>query len=377
MNTPDLVFCAAASFICYTYAFYPAGIWLLGRFRPTEWASPIADADCPEVTVVIAAHNEAGRVQARIDNLRSMDYPADKLRLLFVSDGSTDDTVARLRQQPGVQVIEHPSRRGKAHALNAAMAQVQTPVVLFCDMRQRAEPQSLRMLVSTLMQPGVGAVSGELTHVDPSTQVAANIGLYWRYEKWIRKSESRWRSVVGATGAFYALRREHFVPLAEGTLLDDFEIPMQVVRQGQRVLLDGRAQVFDELQSDMSGERKRKLRTLGGNFQSFQRHPWLFSWRSNPILLQFLSHKVFRLAVPYAMVVALVASLCAETPLVLALGALQVVFYLAAAMGTRSPAWRRNKLVAFATVFVELNWTAMQAGLQFATGKLDFQWEKT
>jgi poly-beta-1,6-N-acetyl-D-glucosamine synthase len=86
---------------------------------------------------------------------------------------------------------------------------------------------------------------------------------------------------------------------------------------------------------------------------------------------------VFRLAVPYAMVVALVASLCAETPVVLALGALQVLFYLAAAMGTRSPAWRRNKLVAFATVFVELNWTAMQAGLQFATGKLDFQWEKT
>ena len=377
MSTPDLIFGAAASFICYTYALYPAGIWALGRLRPTEWAPPLADADCPHVTVVIAAHNESARVQARVENLRELDYPADKLHLLFVSDGSTDDTVARLHRHPGVSVIEHPSRRGKAHALNSAMAQVQTPVVLFCDMRQRAEKTSLRMLVSTLMQPGVGAVSGELTHVDQSTQVAANIGLYWRYEKWIRKSESRWASVVGATGAFYAIRREHFVPLAEGTLLDDFEIPMQIARQGQRVLFDGRAQVFDELQSDMSGERKRKLRTLGGNFQSFQRHPWLFSPRSNPILMQFLSHKVFRLAVPYAMVLALVASLCSGTAAVFVLGCLQVAFYVAAIIGTRSSALRKNKLVAFATVFVELNWTAMQAGLQFATGRLDFQWEKT
>lgn len=377
MSTPDQIFLAAASFISYTYAAYPLGIWALSRTKPNECAPPLRDDACPEVTVVISAHNEATRVQRRIENLRSLDYPQDKLQLLFVSDGSSDHTAESLRQFPGVQVIEHAQRGGKAHALNSAMAQVKTPVVLFCDMRQTAERHSLRLLVSSLMQPGVGAVSGELTHVDPGTQVAANIGLYWRYEKWIRKSESRWRSVVGATGAFYAIKTPCFVPLAPGTLLDDFEIPMQIARQGQRVLLDGRSLVFDELQNDMSGERKRKLRTLGGNFQSFARHPWLFSPRSNPIWLQFLSHKVFRLAVPYAMACALISSLLSSTGWVQCLAAAQVAFYMAAWMGMRSPTWRKSRLIAFATVFVELNWTAMQAGLQFASGRLDLQWEKT
>ncbi|MDI1350428.1 glycosyltransferase family 2 protein [Aquabacterium sp.] len=377
MSTPDQIFLAAASFISYTYAAYPLGIWALSRTKPNECAPPLRDDACPEVTVVISAHNEAARVRRRIENLRSLDYPQDKLHLLFVSDGSSDRTAESLRQFPGVQVIEHAERGGKAHALNSAMAQVKTPVVLFCDMRQTAERHSLRLLVSSLMQPGVGAVSGELTHVDPGTQVAANIGLYWRYEKWIRKSESRWRSVVGATGAFYAIKTPCFVPLAPGTLLDDFEIPMQIARQGQRVLLDGRSLVFDELQNDMSGERKRKLRTLGGNFQSFARHPWLFSPRSNPIWLQFLSHKVFRLAVPYAMACALISSLLSSTGWVQCLAAAQVAFYTAAWMGMQSPTWRKSRLIAFATVFVELNWTAMQAGLQFASGRLDLQWEKT
>lgn len=377
MNTPDQIFLAAATFIAYTYAVYPAGIWALARTREEACAPPLSDDACPEVTVVISAHNEEARVERRIANLRSLDYPQSKLRLLFVSDGSTDRTAELLRQFPGVHVIEHTERGGKAHALNAAMAQVNTPVVLFCDMRQTADKHALRLLVSTLMQPGVGAVSGELMHLDPSTQVAANIGLYWRYEKWIRKSESRWGSVVGATGAFYAIKANHFVPLAPGTLLDDFEIPMQIARQGQRVLLDGRSLVFDELQSDMSGERKRKLRTLGGNFQSFSRHPWLFSPRSNPIWLQFVSHKVFRLAVPYAMACALVSSLLSNTGWAQCLAALQVLFYAGALLGMRSPAWRRNKLIAFATVFVELNWTALQAGLQFASGRLDLRWDKT
>lgn len=376
MSLPDQLFCAAAAFIGYTYAGYPIGIWGLSRIRPPETAPMLQDEACPQVTVVIAAHNEAERVAQRVLNLRALNYPQDKLQLLFVSDGSTDDTALRLRQFDGVSVIEHLARGGKAHALNAALAQVQTPVVLFCDMRQRAEPDSLRALVSTLMQTTVGAVSGELTHVDPRTQVASNIGLYWRYEKWIRKSESRWKSVVGATGAFYVIKKDHFVPLAPGTLLDDFEIPMQIVRQGSRVLLDGRAVVLDELQADMSGERKRKLRTLSGNFQSFARHPWLFlPWR-NQIWLQFMSHKVFRLAVPYAMIVALIASLSSGNGWIQACAAAQLAFYSAAVLGMQSPGWRKNKLIAFATVFVELNLTALQAGLQFALRR-DLTWEKT
>jgi len=379
MPLPESIFVAAISLITYTYLLYPAGIWLLSQLRPSELPPPLQDADCPEVTAVMAVFNESRRLPTRIANLRALDYPAGKLKIIVVSDGSTDDTldVGTRIGGPDVRVLSYPERRGKAHAINLAMQSVDTPVVLLCDVRQHSEPPALRMLASTLMQPGVGAVSGELVHRDPKTRVAANIGLYWRYEKMIRRAESRWHAVVGATGAFYAIRHDGFVPLADGTLLDDFEIPMQIARQGKRVLFDGRALVVDDLQDDIEGESIRKMRTLGGNFQSFARHPWLFSPLQNPICVQFISHKAFRLVIPHALIVTLVASVLSSTLWVQATLIPQIAFYLAAWAGLRQPQLRKNKLVAFATVFVELNWIALVAGVRFATGRLDTGWKKT
>ncbi|RZI86271.1 MAG: glycosyltransferase family 2 protein [Rubrivivax sp.] len=373
----DVFFWCSALFIVYTYALYPLAIWSLGRLRRQATPPRLPPEACPDVTVVIAVHNERHRVAAKIENLRSLDYPQDKVRVLFVSDGSTDGTEAEIARYPGIDVIAYTPRQGKAVALNTAMQQVNTPVVVFCDVRQKIDAAALRLVLARLMQPGIGVVSGELVHYDPDTHAAANIGLYWRYEKWIRQSESDWSSVVGATGAFYAMHRHAFVPLAKDTLLDDFEIPMQVARQGLRVQFEGGAQVFDELQQDMQGERKRKIRTLSGNFQSFARHPWLFSPSANPVLIQFLSHKVFRLVVPYAMVVALASSALSATPLVQAMAALQAAFYACALAGRLVPALGRNKLISFAGVFVELNWVAMLAGIQFWTGRSDIKWEKT
>jgi cellulose synthase/poly-beta-1,6-N-acetylglucosamine synthase-like glycosyltransferase len=373
----DTLFYLSVAFILYTYLLYPAGIWLLASRRKTPPPPAPRDQDCPPLTVVIAVHNEAHRLQAKISNIRSLDYPQDKVQILVVSDGSTDDTCAVLSKLPGVQTLSYPERQGKAHALNVAMAAVTTEVVVFNDVRQKADPMALRHLVASLQQPGVGAVSAELTHVDPATQTAANIGLYWRYEKWIRKSESDWFAVVGATGACYAIHRADYVPLEPGTLLDDFEIPMQIVRRGKRVLLDGRALFYDELQTDIAGEKKRKLRTLGGNFQSFARHPWLFSPTSNPIWLQFLSHKVCRLIVPYALLSTLLSSLGSSTPLIQASVVPQLAFYGLAALAARHEGVNRNRVASFARVFVELNWTAMLAGIQYWRGRQDGRWEKT
>jgi biofilm PGA synthesis N-glycosyltransferase PgaC len=377
MSATELAFISAAGLICYTYALYPTGIWIVAKLRRSEPAIFLPDEALPPVTAIISAHNEESRVLTRLRNLRALNYPQDRLQVIFVSDGSTDRTEQVLRGEPGVTVIAYPQRMGKAHAINTAMKNVKTPVVLFCDARQEATTDSLRAIVSTLMHPGNGVVSADLVHRVPGTQVAASIGLYWKYEKWIRRSESAARSVVGATGAFYAVRTELFRPLESGTLLDDFETPMQIVAQGHAVRLDERAVVFDELQSEMTGERKRKLRTLGGNFQSFARHPWMFlPWR-NPIWTEFISHKVMRLVVPYAMIVALLASLLTTSPWLQTLGALQLAFYAAALAGMRFHQARRNRLIAFATVFVDLNWTALKAGLQFAAGSLDTRWDKT
>ena len=248
---------------------------------------------------------------------------------------------------------------------------------MFADVRQHIERTAVRRLVTRLMQPGIGAVSGELTHVEPGTQSAASIGLYWRYEKWIRKSESRLASTVGATGALYAMRVADYTPLASDTILDDFEQPMLVARRGKRVVFEPGALIFDELQADMSGERKRKIRTLTGNFQSFARHPWMFVPWQNPLWLQFLSHKVFRLLVPYALMVMLLTSAFLPTPWMALFLPGQLLFYAMAAIGTRVASFKRMRLVSFAGVFVEMNWAAVLALRNWLAGGVNARWEKT
>lgn len=373
----ETIFAVSSLLIGYTYAGYPLLMAWLARRNPQASPPLLNDADCPQVTAVIAVHNEQDRVLSKIADLRAQDYPQERLTILFVSDGSTDGTNSLLMGHPQAALLAYADRQGKAHAINEAMATVTTPVVLLCDVRQQAQAHALRTVVSRLMQPGIGAVSGELAHRDPANPTSAQIGAYWRYEKWIRQSESAVSSVVGATGAFYAIRREAFHPIAPDTLLDDFEIPMQIVRQGLQVKFESNALVFDELQKEMAGERKRKLRTLSGNFQSFTRHPWLFSPGANPIWAQFISHKVLRLVVPYALIACLLSCLLSSSAWMQALGLLQIGFYALAASPRIWPGLSSNRLVSLAHVFTEMNFTALEAGLRFWLAGRVARWDKT
>lgn len=376
MTPTDIVFWSAFGFVAYTYAGYPLVLWALSRCVRAP-ADPPAPAGWPEVTVVIAVHNEARRVRAKIANLRALDYPSGRMKILIVSDGSTDATVALLAAEPGVRMLRYAARRGKPYALNLALATVDTPVVVFADVRQQIAPDALRRLVARLMRPGVGAVSGELVHRDPRTGAAAQIGLYWRYEKWIRRNESRLASTVGVTGALYAMRRDDYTPLPSDTVLDDLMQPMFLVRRGQRVVFESRALVYDELESDLAGERRRKLRTLAGNFQAFVRHPWLFSPRANPIFLQFVSHKVFRLFVPYALAAMFAASALSDRGWLQAAALAQLLFYAVSIAAMKLPALQHSRAASFGAVFVDLNWTAVLALRNYLTGRVDARWEKS
>jgi cellulose synthase/poly-beta-1,6-N-acetylglucosamine synthase-like glycosyltransferase len=370
-------FWAAGVLLFYTYAGYPLLVALLARLRPRFDARLLDDAELPRVTVVMAAYNEARRLVDKLANLRAQDYPARLLDVLVVSDGSSDGSEHALDGQPGVRTIVCAQRRGKAYALNRAMQDVRTEFMVLCDVRQEIEPGALRRLISDLTDPAVGVAGGELSHRPGPAGAGRSIGLYWRYERWIRQSESRLHSTVGASGALYAMRRADWRDLREGTVLDDFETPMQVARSGRRVLLDSSARFWDDVHDDPADERRRKIRTLSGNFQSFAALPWLFLPWANPLWFQFVSHKVMRLLAPYAMAVCLAASLLSNGVPYRTLAVAQLAFYALAAAGRWWPTSRSSRIVSFAHVFCDMNLAAVIALLRFLRGRIDARWEKT
>ena len=356
-----VLFLISVVFCLYTYLFYPLLIWWMSclRSKPQYTLTEMSEFDWPKVSIVIAAHNEEAAIQGKIENLRSIDYPSTP-EIIVVSDGSKDGTNPYLASQHDILFHGYDDARGKPSALNLGIEISSGEIIVFMDARQQVSSNCLKELVKHFMTGDeVGAVSGELIMRDGETGEADNIGLYWRYEKWIRASESRFFSTAGATGALYAIRRCDFHSLTPDTLLDDFEIPINILRKGKRTLFEPMAQAFDNPSSNIDDEFRRKVRTLAGNYQSFVRNPWLFSPFKNPIFIQFLSHKVFRLLVPYAMLAALVSSALTDNPLIKLFFYAQFGFYtvgLAAFMSSRLASLR---IVSFIKVFLQMNYAAV------------------
>jgi cellulose synthase/poly-beta-1,6-N-acetylglucosamine synthase-like glycosyltransferase len=246
---------------------------------------------------------------ARLDNILASDYPKDRIEIIVASDGSSDDTAAALAPYAGRVTLLLLTASGKAGALNAAVREAHHPILVFADARQRFAPDAIRRLAGHFDDPSIGAVSGELMlESDGRPSVAEGIGAYWSYEKWLRRREAIVGSTLGVTGAIYAMRRWLWRPLPPDTILDDVMAPMRIVLAGFRVVFDDQAHAFDLAVQHAATELRRKSRTLAGNFQLLAREPRLLVPILNPVWLQFMSHKVGRLLVPYALVAILIAS---------------------------------------------------------------------
>ena len=420
------VFWLAFALVAFVYAGYPLLLHLYARIRGQRSEAGGREDQLPTVSFVIAARNEGRRVLGRVENIEQLDYPAGKRQIVLVSDGSTDDTgeiFSRLRAEGRAIAIEL-REGGKARALNCGAAFATGDLIVFADMRQGFAPDALRALVAPFADPRVGAVSGELVlngeardrrseeerrlmderrrnddrraalrrdspgqrrsrrrwaarRAALDSTIADGVGLYWRYEKQIRRDESAAGSVVGATGAIYAMRRSLWQPLPPDTILDDVLTPMRVVMAGYRVVFEERACAFDRTASDSNAEGRRKLRTLAGNYQLLWLEPRLLLPWCNPAWLQFVSHKVGRLLVPYALPLLFVLSflLARHSPFYAALFAAQGAFYLLAAYGAwleqathTAPAGRTggagpvNRMARVALMFIVMNKSAV-AGL--------------
>jgi len=317
----ETLFWVSALLIGYVYIGYPAVLAAWARMAP----APVRGGDpveLPGVSIIIAARNEQPRLRARIENLLSLDYPAELRQIIVVSDGSSDGTLDVAGAFGDAVESIAISASGKPGALNAGVARARHEVLVFADARQMFARDALRHLVADLSDPAVGAVSGELVFDrrrarrpgDPlyvvacESTIAEGVGLYWRYEKWLRRHESLVGSTLGATGAIYAMRRSLWRDLPDETLVDDVLTPMRVVLAGKRVVFEPRAQAVDVPAADGGTELGRKVRTLAGNYQILLLEPRLLVPFVNPVWLQYVSHKLGRLIVPYALVGLLVAS---------------------------------------------------------------------
>ena len=375
-----LALCALT--LIYTFVGYPLLVHGLAR----RWGRPLRPQAGwqPRVAMVIVMHNEAARVEGKLRSCAAQTYPRARLRIVVVSDGSTDDTVRRVQafglHQPElrIEVLAFETRRGKAACINEALAACTEEVLVLTDARQALNAQAVAALVETLSDPAVSVVSGELEFLrDGMKDFGASVDAYWTYEKFIRKAEARLHSVPGATGALYAVKRSAFKAIDPHTVLDDVAIPMRACLDGGRVVFDGRALAYDTPARDATQERARKVRTLAGNFQLLALMPALcLPWR-NPIWWQFVSHKVLRLLAPWALLGLLLSSALLAPqawPARVLLG-LQLLVYGSVLLSLRFKALLRWRWVRLAAAFVLLNAFAVQGLWAFVRHKDLHRWQ--
>ena len=369
-----IIFYTAAGFIFYTYVGYPLLLILLAKVFPR----PVERKVClPFVSVVIAVCNEETTIERRLNNLLSQDYPADLFQIVVISDGSQDNTnnIVKSFVNNRINFISYNERQGKSVALNHGVARADGEIIVFADARQLFAPDSLSLLVRNFSEEIIGCASGELLFSeDDSRGQFVEMGVYWRYEKIIRNLESASGSVVGATGAIYAIRKSLFVPLPPNTILDDVLTPLNVAGQGYRVVFDSAPKAYDKISKSLDLEWSRKVRTLTGNLQLLAFAPHiLIPWRS-PLWWRFLSHKIFRLIIPFVLICLLITNFWCQGYFYRSALYVQLLFYISALVGYLIPPLRKVRLINFFIFFIVMNFAALVGIWLWASGRCASVW---
>ena len=390
MTTLKVLFWMCIFLVFYTYVGYGVLLWLLVKIkrivrgRPTLPDLPADDA-LPDVTFLVCAFNEQDVVDQKIENTRLLDYPREKLHLMWVTDGSTDDTNLRLAQYPDVQVVFTPERRGKTAALNHGLSLVTTPITVMTDANTMVNAEAIRHIVRCFQDPKVACVAGEKRVIarHESQTAAQGEGLYWRYESTLKKLDSELYSAMGAAGELNAIRTALYQPMPENALLDDYVMSMRMVDAGYRIAYTPDAYAMEYGSADLAEESKRKRRIAAGGLQS----TWWLLGMLNPfrrfvVAFQLLSHRVLRWTVTPCALMALIPL----NVLLVFMNAgtvytvcwlLQLLFYVAAFLGWYlSQHGRKNKLLYVAYYFLFMNFNVFRGMHYLRTHQGGGAWEK-
>lgn len=377
--------------VFYAYVGYGILLFSIVRLRRALGLKKPVTADPgyePEVTLFIPAYNEKEYVAEKIRNTRELDYPREKLHIMWVTDGSDDGTPQELAKYEGVEVHHLPGRSGKIGAMNRGMKFVCTPIVIFSDANTHLGKESIRRIVRLFADPSVGCVSGEKRIRDKGKDAAAGAGegLYWKYESALKKLDAELYSVVGAAGELFAIRKELYREVERDTLLDDFIISLRVAQKGYTIQYDPEAYALETASSNVKEELKRKIRISAGGIQSVIRLRSLLNvFRYKTLSFQYISHRVLRwtlapltllLLIPVGMALALHEGILSfGMYAVLFWG--QIIFYLAALLGW----YLENRMIRMKLLFVPYYFFIMNLSVflgfrRYLKGSQSVNWER-
>ena len=390
MLTLKVIFWVCVAVVFYTYLGYGMLLWLIisikrlvrGKQSPTPMPT---DDELPTMTLMICAYNEQDVVKEKMQNTRALDYPKDKFRVMWVTDGSNDRTNELLKEYPEVDIVFSPERRGKTAALKHGLRELKTQYVAFTDANTMINSGAMEEIARLFMDKTVGCVSGEkrVAARKEGEMAAEGEGMYWRYESTLKKWDSELYSAMGAAGELYAIDPKLVREVPDNALLDDFMMSMYIVDEGKRIAYSPDAYAMEYGSADIHEESKRKRRIAAGGLQSI----WWLRKMLNPlrqplVAFQYISHRVLRWSVtPIAMVIML-----AVNSMLVALGAgtiytiilaLQILLYLAALAGyIMNEHGHKNKMLYTAYYFVFMNLNVFRGMAYLRTHSNSGAWEK-
>jgi biofilm PGA synthesis N-glycosyltransferase PgaC len=298
MEILTYIFWSCIALIFYSYLGYGILLYIVVKIKKTFLSDPIINTGyTPAVTLVVPCFNEAEYIEEKIRNSFALNYPKEKLQLIFISDGSDDDTALRVQKYPEILSLHEPERNGKAAAMNRAMAFVKSPIVVFCDANTDLNSDAIYELVKHYANPKVGAVTGEKRIItkDKENASGAGEGIYWKYESFLKQLDSDFYTIVGAAGELMSYRTSLYKELPKDTLLDDLMQSMQIAVEGYQVVYEKKAWASETASANVGEELKRKVRIAAGVFQSMGRLPKAFNLIGNfKVSFLFISHRVIR-----------------------------------------------------------------------------------
>ncbi|HCZ36023.1 MAG TPA: glycosyl transferase [Cytophagales bacterium] len=371
--------------VFYTYVGYGLIIYILSKSWGKNTAPEVPlENDLPVVTLLVAAYNEENYIIQKIENSLALNYPADKLRLWVVADGSTDRTVELCKAYPAVTVFHSPERKGNLHAVNRVMEEIKTSIVIFSDANTDLNQDALKNIVRHFSDPKVGGVAGEkrIVSLNQDNASGSGEGLYWKYESALKTMDSKFTTAIGAAGELFAVRKELYVNPHTDTIIEDFVTSMKIVAAGYRFVYEPDAYAIETASASIKDEWKRKVRISAGGIQAIIRLPELLNiFKYGWVSWQYVSHRAMRWSLaPLALLVLLITNIILLPNSILYVLALvaQGTFYLLAFIGHLF----REKKIAIKGFFVPYYFTMMNLSVYAGAMRLlrktqSVVWEKS